>query len=180
MKRFKHILIKPSFIFVAYIFLSSIFANSHYASSSLISPSKNDVISQSLSLNIPDSSLIEEFSFLIKDFQMNHQGELKNLNISVRMRYMSNIQAKDYPDVRLIAKDIENLLSNYPNKKEYWEIVNKKITSMVLDRYPVVINVVSEIQVSAAKLNTYMVTSTVTRKRTNRNIVKNKLSQRNK
>ena len=63
-------------------------------------------------------SLTEEFSFQIKDFKMDHQTQTNNLNISISYRYIANIQKPDYPDFRWLAKDVEILLSNYPNKDD--------------------------------------------------------------
>ena len=60
-------------------------------------------------------SLIEEFSFQIKDFKMDHQTQTNNLNISISYRYIANIQKPDYADFRWLAKDVETLLSKYPN-----------------------------------------------------------------
>lgn len=51
--------------------------------------------------------LIEEFSFLIENFKMNHQSELNNLNMKVRLRYENSILESKYPDFRAVAKDIE-------------------------------------------------------------------------
>ena len=109
---------------------------------------------------------VEEFSFLLKDFKMDHQGEVNNVNISVRLRYKPNVSDSEYPDFRAVAKDIETLLSNYPNKTDYWEIVNKKITSLVLTKYAVVTKIASEIQVSPSAGVPYQRSSTVTRERT--------------
>ena len=81
-------------------------------------------------------SPVEEFSFQIKDFKMDHQTQTNNLNISISYRYIANIQKADYPDFRWLAKDVESLLANYPNKDDYWEIVNKQITSVLLNKYP--------------------------------------------
>lgn len=73
-------------------------------------------------------ALTEEFSFLIEDFKMNHQSEANNLNIKVRFRYENGISASKYPDFRAIAKDIDDFLGKYPNKTDYWEILNKNLT----------------------------------------------------
>lgn len=110
------------------------------------------------------SPVVEEFSFLIKDFRVDHQGQ-GNLNITIRYRYRSNLSLKDYPDFRWIAKDIENLLTNYPHETDYWEIVNKKITLMVLNKYSAVTVVTSQIEVSPSSDVPYLRSSIVTRRR---------------
>lgn len=107
----------------------------------------------------------EGFSFLLKDFRMDHQGEVNNLNITIRYRYKAPISNSEYPDFTVVAGDIENLLNNYPNKTDYWEIVNKNITALVLEKYPAIAEVTSEIQVSPSPKVRYVRSSTVTRVR---------------
>src|ERR1051325_9873294 len=70
--------------------------------------------------------LSEEFSFLIKDFKIDHQGETSALNIAISYRYVVDIKNSDYSDFRLPSIYFHRLLSNYPNKTDYWEIVNKR------------------------------------------------------
>ena len=110
-------------------------------------------------------SLVEEFSFQIKDFRMDHQTQTNNLNISISYRYTTNIQKADYPDFRWLAKDVETLLSNYPNKDDYWEIVNKQITSLLLNKYPGIKSVTSDLKVDPSSLIPYTRSSRVTRER---------------
>ena len=111
-------------------------------------------------------SLTEEFSFQIKDFKMDHQTQTNNLNISISYRYIANIQKADYPDFRWLAKDVETLLSNYPNKDDYWEIVNKQITSLLLNKYPGITRVSCVIRVDPSSLIPYTRSNHVTRERT--------------
>ena len=110
-------------------------------------------------------SLIEEFSFQIKDFKMDHQTQTNNLNLSISYRYIANIQKPDYPDFRWLAKDVETLLSNYPNKDDYWEIVNKQITSLLLNKYPGIASVTCDLKVDPSSLVPYTRSSRVTRER---------------
>jgi hypothetical protein len=49
--------------------------------------SKQATISERENVDFPT----EEFSFLIEDLKMNHQSEINNLNIKVRVRYENNI-----------------------------------------------------------------------------------------
>jgi hypothetical protein len=126
--------------------------------------SKQATISERENVDFPT----EEFSFLIEDLKMNHQSEVNNLNIKVRVRYENNISDGKYPDFRAIAKDIEAFLSNYPNKVDYWEILNKKLTFLVLRKYPMLSSITSEIQVSLSKEVSYLRSSIVTRSRSGR------------
>ena len=110
-------------------------------------------------------ALVEEFSFTIKDFKMDHQTQSNNLNISISYRYIPNIQKSEYPDFRGLAKDVESLLSNYPNKDDYWEIVNKQITSLLLSKYPGIASVTCDLKVDPSSLVPYTRSSRVTRER---------------
>ena len=111
--------------------------------------------------------LSEEFSFTLKDFKINHQGETNTLNISISYRYVRNITNADYPDFRWLARDVETLLSNYPNKTDYWEIVNKQITSLLMKKYPAVASLTCELKVEPSHLVPYARASRVTRERSN-------------
>jgi hypothetical protein len=111
------------------------------------------------------SSLVEEFSFLLKDFRMDHQDQNNNLNISISYRYAANIAKAGYPDFRWLAKDVETFLTNYPNEDDYWEIVNKQITALLLKKYPGVVAVTCEIKVDPSSVVPYTRTSRVTRER---------------
>jgi hypothetical protein len=112
--------------------------------------------------------LTEEFSFLIQDFKMNHQSAINNLNIKVRYSYENGIAESKYPDFRAILKDIEDFLNNYPNKVDYWEILNKNLTLLVLKKYPMLSSITSEIQVSSSQLVPYLRSSIVTRNQSKR------------
>ena len=110
-------------------------------------------------------SLVEEFSFLLKDFRMDHQGQANNLNISISYRYAANITKADYPDFRWLAKDVETFLTNYPNEDDYWEIVNKQITALLLKKYTGVAAITCEIKVDPTSVVPYTRSSRVTRER---------------
>ena len=110
-------------------------------------------------------ALTEEFSFLINDLKVHHQGEDNTLNLTILLRYKANITKAEYPDFRWIAKDIETLLKNYPNADDYWELVNKRLTSLVLEKYPPVAKVTITIQVSPSSGVPYTRSSKVTRER---------------
>jgi hypothetical protein len=110
-------------------------------------------------------SPVEEFSFAIKDFKMDHQTQTNNLNITISYRYIANIQKSDYPDFRWLAKDVESLLANYPNKDDYWEIVNKQITLTLLNKYAGIASVTCDLKVDPSSLVPYTRSSRVTRQR---------------
>jgi hypothetical protein len=109
--------------------------------------------------------LVEEFSFLIKDFKMDHQTEMNNLNISISYRYVNGIANSTYPDFRLLAKDVEAFLTDYPNEDDYWEIVNKQVTSLLLKKYPEITRLTCEMKIDPTRLDPYLRSTRVTRTR---------------
>ena len=140
--------------------------SSNRASIQSVSQIENRANSQNRNFTLERNSLIEEFSFLIRDFKMDHQGEFNNLNLTVTYRY-GHVLGTNYPDFRLIAKDIEMLLTLYPNKTDYWEIVNKRLTSMVLRKYATIISITIKIDVSPSSADPYARSSIATRTRSN-------------
>ena len=142
------------------VFLLSAASLTVVHSQSLAPKSVNQVVQQK-----NGGALSEEFSFLIKDFKVDHQGETNTLNISITYRYVVNIANSDYPDFRWLAKDVETLLGNYPNKTDYWEIVNKQITSLLMKKYPTLASVTCEITVDPSHQVPYTRMSRVTRNR---------------
>jgi len=109
--------------------------------------------------------LVEEFSFSLKDFKIDHQGETNNLNISISFRYVANMTKSQYPDFRWLVQDVENLLNNYPNEDDYWEIVNKQLTALLLKKYPALASVTCELKVDPSRNVPFSRASRVTRER---------------
>lgn len=107
--------------------------------------------------------LTEEFSFAIQDFKMNHQSQVNNININFRYCYENGISNSKYPDFRSLVKDIQDSLDNYPNEDDYWEIVNKNLTLMLLKKYSVLSSVTNEMQISPSPLVPFLRSSIVTR-----------------
>lgn len=128
-------------------------------------PAPRQTVKATQSARLQSGALVEEFSFLLPDFKMDHQTQANNLNISISYRYIDKATKSDYPDFRWLAKDIETLLTNYPNEDDYWEIVNKQLTSMLLKKYAGLASITSEIRVDPSPQVAYTRTSRVTRRR---------------
>lgn len=107
----------------------------------------------------------EEFSFKLKDFKVEHQAETNTLNILVQFTYKTGIKEGEYPNFIPMAKDVEQFLTNYPNERTYWEIVNKELTKLVLDKYPALSSITCEIEVAPSRLHPYTRASRVSRQR---------------
>ena len=67
----------------------------------------------------------------------------------------------------MLATDAETLLTHYANEDDYWEIVNKQLTSLLMKKYPALLSITSELKADPTKLNPYLRSTRVTRKRSN-------------
>lgn len=80
--------------------------------------------------------LQEKWNFKIPEYPIVHQG-LNTLNLDVNYTYKQGITDAEYPDFVPIYKRIDEVLRNYPDENQFWEIVNRNLTSLVLDENPV-------------------------------------------
>lgn len=110
-------------------------------------------------------ALAEGFYFLMNDYKMEHQGEANTLNIKVSYEYNAGIADSQYPDFIPIRKDVDTFLREYLNETTFWEIVNKQLTAMILAKYPVIVSVTCEIQVTPSPKYQFTRGSIVTRHR---------------
>ena len=109
---------------------------------------------------------VEGFYFLMNDYKMEHQGEANTLNIKVSYEYNANLADHQYPDFIPIRKDADVFLREYPNETTFWEIVNKQLTAMILKKYPAIVSVTCEIQVTPSPKYPFTRGSIITRHRT--------------
>jgi hypothetical protein len=110
-------------------------------------------------------SVGEEFAFLLQQFPMYHQREHHRLNIAVRYRYAPGITNAQYPDYQWLMRDIDQFLTHYPSQMDYWEIVNKQMTQMLLKKYPMLASITSVIEVGPTPSLPHVRFCTVTRSR---------------
>ncbi|MEG4214344.1 NHL repeat-containing protein [Microcoleus sp. Pol14C6] len=109
-----------------------------------------------------DAQLTQKWNFTLANYPINHQG-LNNLNIDVNYKYKDGIQNYQYPDFVPIYKSIDNLLVNYPNETDFWEIVNKNLTEKVLADNSAISSVTVNLEVLPTNQLPYERSSTVTR-----------------
>ena len=76
----------------------------------------------------------EAWSFAFEDYYTEIQGG-NVLDINVSYDYVSEIGKNEelaYPEFTQIYDFIDNFLKEYPNRKEYWEVVTKNLTETLL------------------------------------------------
>lgn len=90
----------------------------------------------------------EIFTFQVANYPIQHQGgAILNVNVAYRMTPEA-IAQNAYPDFVPIKKDMEKFFVNYPNEIDFWEILNKKLVEMLLDKYPQMSSLRVEIDVT--------------------------------
>jgi hypothetical protein len=109
--------------------------------------------------------LVEQYGFQIKNYPLDYQGLKNVLDIDVTYQYMKGITKPQYPDVVAIKKDLEKYMQSYPDKMQYWEILNKDATKMLIDKYPSISSVTIKLQIYPNEPLNFPRTSTVTRTR---------------
>ena len=77
--------------------------------------------------------LSEKFRFEMPNFEMFHHQEPKILDISASFRYRERMET--LPDFRVFEREIAEFLRSYPNQIDYWEILNRKLVSLMLQRH---------------------------------------------
>ena len=81
------------------------------------------------------------FSFKIDDYEVDHQGGAI-LDIGVNLKYRKKAGDKDpqdYLEFQQIINYIDNYLTTYPNETDYWEVLNKNMsTSLMTDKIPTI------------------------------------------
>ncbi|NES99218.1 MAG: hypothetical protein F6K62_01785 [Sphaerospermopsis sp. SIO1G2] len=78
----------------------------------------------------------EVFAFNIPNYPIQHiGGAILNIKVTYRMTPEAILE-NNYPDILSIQKDIDQFFIGYANESDYWEIMNKKLVKMLLDKYP--------------------------------------------
>ncbi|MFB2934640.1 hypothetical protein ACE1B6_05125 [Aerosakkonemataceae cyanobacterium BLCC-F154] len=80
--------------------------------------------------------LEEKWNFKIPEYPILHQG-LNTLNVDVNYTFKEGISDAEYPDFVPIYLRVDEVLRNYPDENQFWEIVNRNLTSLVLRENPV-------------------------------------------
>lgn len=106
--------------------------------------------------------IVEEYSFLIQAFHMQHAAAEAVLDIRIRYKYLAELSPAEYPDFREIAETIKTYLTGYPNKDEYWEVINKELVLMVIGKYQALESLTSELEMQPSETDPDFNSSKVT------------------
>jgi hypothetical protein len=75
---------------------------------------------------------------------VHHQG-INKLDISIHYIYKSGFVS--YVDDSALKHDVDSILKNYPDTVTWWEIVNKKLTAVLIKKYHMLGSLTSDILV---------------------------------
>lgn len=107
----------------------------------------------------------EIFTFQMPIYAIQHQGgAILNIKLAYRLTPEA-IAQRDYPDIMPIRKDIDNFFVNYPNETDFWEILNRNLAQLLLDKYPQMSSLSLEINVMPTPQEPFSRSSIVKRTR---------------
>ena len=110
------------------------------------------------------TGLSEQFQFEMHDLKVAHQGG-NTLALKVSYDYRRGIKPSEYPDFTRLAGACDEFFKSYPNATDFWEILNLKLTALLLREFPALDSVTVEIHVAPTERLPYARASVATRTR---------------
>ena len=107
-------------------------------------------------------SSMRDWSFAFENYPMNHQWMANTLNIAVRYTLKPNASSHNAPDFTTIFNQITRSLAHHP-QDDYWEIVNRKLTEVILQENSALEAVTIRLQVQPRAKIPFPCTTTATR-----------------
>jgi hypothetical protein len=106
-------------------------------------------IKTALSQPVQECNLRQEiFGFELNDYPIKHQGfAITQLKVDYRYIDTEKIDPTIYHNFIPMVEAIDKFLKNYPNDRDSWETVNRKLSQFLLDQYPTVASIRISIQV---------------------------------
>lgn len=161
--------ITRSFIFLCTVFavitlvISGSFSSRHSSARAQTQPN--------LLQELGTEPLRREWGFLIEQYPIHHQGG-NRLNITLRCTpkvsdfdrssSREDLSGTESPDSSTIYRQITDFLSHYPNEQDYWERVNRNLTEVILQEYPMLASVTANLEVMPTRQAPYTRSTTVT------------------
>jgi hypothetical protein len=112
---------------------------------------------------IQNQPVAREQSFAVTREPVHHAGQKNTLNIFVRYTLKPEILESSPPDFRKFFKRIQQILSNYPNENDYWEVVNRNLTHIIIRENPELASLAVTLEVMPRQRLPYISTTTVSR-----------------
>lgn len=107
-------------------------------------------------------SSMRDWSFAFENYPMHHQWMANSLNIAVRYTLKPNASSHNAPDFTTIFNQVTRSLAHHP-QDDYWEIVNRKLTEVILQENSALEAVTIRLQVQPREKIPFTCTTTATR-----------------
>lgn len=107
-------------------------------------------------------SHIRDWSFAFENYLMNHQWMANSLNIAVRYTLKPTASSRNAPNFTTIFNQVTRSLAHH-RQDDYWEIVNRKLTEVILQENSALDSVTIRLQVQPRAKIPFTCTTTATR-----------------
>lgn len=98
----------------------------------------------------------ESYSIEIEHFNVDLDSAKRFVNVTATWKFKSNPTQNDYLDSNVVNFDIKEFLTNYPNKKtDFWEVINRKLTQHLMQKYTQIRALSIKIEVPKSKTDPY-------------------------
>lgn len=111
--------------------------------------------------------LLESYAVKINALQVNLDNGKYIIAVDLKWSFKKNVNASDYTDSNLIVNDVKNFLSTYPDKKDFWEVINHKLALFLINKYTSLASIKTKLIIPASPLDPYPHASTVKAMRKN-------------
>jgi hypothetical protein len=110
--------------------------------------------------------ILKNANFTLKNYAIEHQG--KNiLDIEVRYAYKTSTTSSTLQENTNLSRQLQELLENYPNETDFWEVINSNLTKQLLKQNKEIASVSIALAVHPNQKLPYDRASIVTRQKDN-------------
>ena len=79
---------------------------------------------------IDDSNVTERIGFFVRNLQIYHQEEWRNLNVTLEYKSEGRVL-----NIQHVKNHVRQFLEDYPGSKDFWEIMNSKLVHSLVRAY---------------------------------------------
>ncbi len=97
----------------------------------------------------------ESYNIKITHFSATLDSMKRDIDISATWSFKSNPTPNDYIDSNLVISEIKKYLTEYKNKSDFWEVVNKNLTTHMIERFASLRSMTIKIDVPPTKAEPY-------------------------
>jgi len=126
---------------------------------------RGDGLRPSTNMDLDPIATTEEYSFVIPDLVIAHFADKSIVTVRIRYLYKPDLQEDQYVDFNQIAQKARDFLTGQSDPNVFWEILNKKLALMILEQFPVIVSLTSELTMKPTSSDHFVNSSVVTSRR---------------